>query len=379
MTKGTSIAVTGMAWSTALGDDLDAVFQRLLKGETGLVALPPMDRVKNTLAALVPSPSAPPLDEPAADRMLAIGLPALRRAIAAAGIDPADPETVFVFGTSLGAFLEGEPQSAPLHAWSDALGQAVGAASPPVAVSTACSSGSDAILLGAELLRAGLYKRAVCGGVDVLTTSKRLAHSILGTMSPTMLRTFDKRHDGTLLGEGAGFVVLETSPKNEPIAHLRGAGASNDAAGMTMPDATGAGARLAIERSLDDAGLDAASVGVINAHGSGTQLNDATEALAFRGLFGALDPKPIVFGTKGNFGHSLGATGAVEAIAVILALKNGKVPPVVGLEDRDPEMGMRVPAGAPLDTSARVGLSVTLGFGGFDTSLVFSIEGGAAS
>jgi 3-oxoacyl-[acyl-carrier-protein] synthase II len=376
-----------MAWTTPLGDDLDGVWRRLLAGETGLLPVPHTPKLRNSLAAAVHSV---PLDLPAAERMTAIGLPALRRVLAAASCDPADPDVQLVLGTSLGAFLEGEPESAPLQAWADALGRAVGAARLPVSLSTACSSGSDAILVGAELIRAGAARRCVCGGVDVLSLTKRLAHSALGSMSPTMLRAFDVRHDGTLLGEGAGYLVLEAlpegSPSAKPIAFLRGVGSANDAAGMTTPDAAGLGARYALERSLADAGLPPGAIGVINAHGSGTPLNDATEAKAFRDVFGAAvhdggdphtpgpaGPRPIVFGTKGNFGHSLGATGTLEVIAVLLSLRTGEVPPVVELEQPYPELEFPVPKGAPLRHDTRFGLSCTLGFGGFDTSLVFEV------
>jgi 3-oxoacyl-[acyl-carrier-protein] synthase II len=260
-----------------------------------------------------------------------------------------------------------------LHAWADAVGQAVGAAAAPIAVSTACSAGSDAILLGAELLRAGAARCCVCGGADVLTWSKRLAHSALGTMSPTTLRAFDVRHDGTLLGEGAAFLVLEPAAESRTHhARLRGAGSANDAAAMTAPDTTGLGARYALERSLADAGLGPEAIGLINAHGSGTPLNDATEAHALRDVF-AGQGCPLVFATKGNFGHSLGATGAIEAVALVLALATRRVPPVIGLEQPDPAFPLPLPFRQPMDCAARIGLSLTLGFGGFDTSLVFEV------
>jgi 3-oxoacyl-[acyl-carrier-protein] synthase II len=380
MISSAPLAVTGIAWTTPLGDDLDAVWRRLLAAETGLAPVPHAARLRNDLAAVVPGVA---LDLPASERMTAIGLPALRRALAASGCDPADDDVQLVLGTSLGAFLEGPSSGAPpLHAWADALGREVGAARPPIALSTACSSGSDAILVGAEILRAGAARRVVCGGVDVLTLSKRLAHSALGSMSPTTLRAFDQRHDGTLLGEGAGFLVLDVGhdggarepphrdPGPRPIAYLRGVGSANDAAGMTTPDAAGRGARYALERSLADAGLGPEAIGVVNAHGSGTPLNDATEALAFREVFGG-PGGPVVFATKGNFGHSLGATGALEAIAVLLALRTGQVPPIFGLERPMPDVDLPLPVGRPLACAARFGLSVTLGFGGFDTSLVF--------
>ena len=377
MISSSPIAITGIAWSTALGDDLDAVFQRLLAAETGLVPVAHTVRLKSSLAGVCAPPVGPPLDAPACDRMTAIALPVLDRALADAGGDARGARTAMVLGTSLGAFLEGEPDSAPLHKWADTIGEARGAASPPISLSTACSSGSDAILVGAELIRAGVADRVICGGVDVIATSKRLAHSTLGTMSPTTLRAFDLAHDGTLLGEGAGFLVLETtelaaSRGKKPLALLRGVGSANDAAGMTAPDAAGLGARYALERSFADAGISAKDVGVVNAHGSGTPLNDATEAIAFREVFGE-SGGPIVFGTKGNFGHSLGATGTIEAIALLLALRSAKVPPVVGLENPDPAMKQPVPKGSPMATDATVGVSLTLGFGGFDTSLVFEV------
>jgi 3-oxoacyl-[acyl-carrier-protein] synthase II len=211
----------------------------------------------------------------------------------------------------------------------------------------------------------------VSGGVDVLTTSKRLAHSALGTMSPTTLRAFDVRHDGTLLGEGAGFLVLEPERRaGTCLALLRGAASANDAAGMVGADVTGAAAACAIRRSLADAGLPASAIGVVNAHGSATLMNDTTECNAFARAFTEAE-RPLVFATKGNFGHTLGATGALEAIALVLALRAGRVPPIAGLEQPLPEFPLPLVVGRPVSCHARIGLSLTLGFGGFDTSLVF--------
>ncbi len=187
-----------------------------------------------------------------------------------------------------------------------------------------------------------------------------------------MLRAFDRRHDGTLLGEGAGFVVLEADPA-KPLAVLRGCGSANDGTGMTAADTSGKCARFAIERSLTDAGLSAGEVRLINAHGSGTQMNDLTEKNALGEVFAAGQGRPLVFATKGNFGHSLGATGALEAIALVLAMRSGRVPPIFGLEDADPEFALPLARGAAVEHSARIGLSLTLGFGGYDTSLVFEV------
>jgi len=191
-------------------------------------------------------------------------------------------------------------------------------------------------------------------------------------MSPTHLRAFDQRHDGTLLGEGAAMLVLQREPwSGHCYAALRGAGSANDAASLTAPDTNAIGARLAIERCLKASCLEPRDIGIINAHGSGTRLNDATEAEAFRRLFGNCPEKPVVWGTKGNFGHSLGATGAIEAVATILALRQGYVPPILRLVEPDPDFPLPFSMGQGRATDARFGLSLTLGFGGFDTSLIF--------
>ena len=368
MATDCEVHVTGMAWATPLGDDLDGVWRRLLAGETGLKPLPHPGRLRNALAATVPSVNG---DLPPADRLATLARATAQRALVESGHEAEDPELQLVLGTSLATYLDDDPPQASLHAWADDIAHALDAARPPVVVATACSAGSDAILLGAALIRANVARCCLCGGVDVLTWIKRLSHSALGTMSPTTLRAFDVRHDGTLLGEGAGFLVLEPAGSRRPsVAVLRGAGSANDAAGMTSPDTSGTAARYAVERSLADAGLTTADIGLINAHGSGTPLNDATEAAAFRELFRA-DTPPVVFATKGNFGHSLGATGALEAIALVLALRTGQVPPIVGLEQPDPSFPLPLPQHAAVPCNARFGLSLTLGFGGFDTSLVF--------
>jgi 3-oxoacyl-[acyl-carrier-protein] synthase II len=140
---------------------------------------------------------------------------------------------------------------------------------------------------------------------------------------------------------------------------------------MTSPDPAAMGARLAMERSLSDAGLRPEDIGLVNAHGSATPANDRAEAEAFRAVFGAA--RPLVFATKGALGHTLGATGAMEAIALILGLREGVVPPIAGLEQPEPGFPCPLPVGRPVRHEERIGLSLTLGFGGFDTSLVFEV------
>ena len=363
------VLVTGLGWTTALGNDLQTVWSDLLAGKTGLAEIPCEFELRNYLAGAVEEFPQHISEE---QRLRLMAVTTIRRAIENAELLPTDPRLQLVLGTSFGANLEREVGS--LHRWAEEVADELGCVNPPILVSTACSSGSDAIQIGAELIRSNSDYVCVCGGVDILTTSKRLAHSALGTMSPTFLRAFDQRHDGTLLGEGAAFLVLQSEKSaNSAHAMLRGVGAANDAASMTSPDLSAKGARLAIERSLTDAGIQSSEVGLINAHGSGTQINDAIERDALNALF-PHDDGPTVFATKGAFGHSLGATGAIEAVALIQALKEKRVPPIYGLDYPDEDFLFALPVGRELPTNARIGLSLTLGFGGFDTSLVFEVN-----
>jgi 3-oxoacyl-[acyl-carrier-protein] synthase II len=361
-----AVLVTGMAWATTLGTSLDGVWRRLLDGETGMRDVPTAHRLRNGLAG--------PVDGAVADlvaRQHAFTIDTVARALADAG-SPDSPW--LVAGTSHGAHLDDE-EAGGLDEWVADAATELGITTPPVAVSTACSSGSDAIMVGAQLIRAGVTDVCVCGGADVLTEVKRLGHSALGTMSPTSLRTFHPDGDGTLLGEGAAFVVLESAEscaRRGVSGHAvyRGAGSSNDASGMTAPDPSGDGLLLAVHRCLADGDADLDDVTVVNAHGSGTPTNDAVEARAYSRLF-ATGAQPAVFATKGAFGHTLGATGAIEAIATILALRDRLVPPVCGLAEAPDSLPLPIPVGGPLPVKSGIGLNLTLGFGGFNTCLAF--------
>lgn len=366
MAQAIRIVVTGMAWVTALGDDLETVWQALLAGRSGLRPIPSSYRLRNQLVA----PATDGVESPP-ERMVTMAAQAVRGALQAAGREPEDPGVRLVLGTSLGTYLDDEESRRRLSGWAHAVARKLNSPSTPIVVSTACSSGADAIVVGAELVRSGMAECCVCGGVDVLTDSKRIGHSALGTMSPTQLRAFDVRHNGTLLGEGAGCLVLEHAATGKNVqAIFRGAGSANDATGMTMADMTGLSAGYAMQRSLADANLPPSAIGLINAHGSGTPMNDTTECAAFGNVF-SRSSQPVVFATKGNFGHSLGATGAIEAIALVLALRTKQVPPIFGLEQPVPGFSLPLAVSTSRACDARIGLSLTLGFGGFDTSLIF--------
>jgi 3-oxoacyl-[acyl-carrier-protein] synthase II len=366
------VHITGMAWTTPLGNDLEKVWQRLLAGETGIRPVATTARLRTNLAAMTDEPENADPDH----RQFNLAVSTVSSALADAGVDPADPDVSIAFGTSYAGHLD-SPGTTSLEDWSHRAAAAVGFRRTPVCITTACSAASDAVLLGADLIRAGLCQICVCGGVDVVTPAKRLGHSVLGTMSSGGLRAFDTSHDGMILGEGAAFLVLE-SPEHArergavARAVLRGAGSANDGTSMTAPDHTGRSVVLAVERCLLGSGLTLDDIDLISAHGTGTPVNDATEAASLATLFAGITPGPIVFGTKGALGHSLGACGTIEAISVILALMHGTTPPVVGLTGPMPEFPLPLSTLGSAAVAGEVGLSLTLGFGGFNTALLFS-------
>ncbi|WP_089957174.1 beta-ketoacyl synthase N-terminal-like domain-containing protein [Lentzea xinjiangensis] len=361
-----------MAWTTPLGTGLDDVWAVLLAGGCGVRPVPSRHALRTTAAAMV---AAPPAPDPPAERQITLTASTLESAFAHAGLTVGDPRVMVVLGSSYAGNLDGAEGT--VDSWATSAVERLGHPNPPVTVATACSAGSDALLIGAELIRAGICDMCVCGGADVVTPAKRLGHSALGTMSTGELRAFDQHRDGMVLGEGAAFVVLESessaAARSATVhARLAGAGSANDASGLTSPDESGDSIVLAVDRALRGSGLTPADIAVVSAHGSGTSMNDTTEATALSRIFTGLPPGPLVFGTKGALGHSLGATGAIEAITVILALREGVVPPVLGLAEPIAVLVPEVAAGAARPFRGAAGVSLTLGFGGFNTCLVFT-------
>jgi 3-oxoacyl-[acyl-carrier-protein] synthase II len=181
-------------------------------------------------------------------------------------------------------------------------------------------------------------------------------------------------------GEGAAFLVLESARsarrRSARISTvLRGAGSSNDAAGLTTPDPSGDSIILAVRRCLAASGRTEHDVAVVNAHATGTPINDAVETTSLRKLFARNENRPLVFATKGALGHSLGATGAIEAVSVVLALQERKVPPVHGLDFPIANFPLPLALGESISFSGNAGISLTIGFGGFNTCLLFERVG----
>jgi 3-oxoacyl-[acyl-carrier-protein] synthase II len=251
---------------------------------------------------------------------------------------------------------------------------------PVFGVMSACAAGSHAIGTAARMIQHGDADAVVTGGSEAsLTPLTRAAFAAMNALSPTgVSRPFDARRDGFVLAEGAGVLVLEDGEQARArgakiLGTVLGYGATGDAHHLTAPDASGTGPSKAIGLALRDAAIEPGDVAYINAHGTSTPLNDRAETAAIKLAFGDAAPGIPVSSTKSAIGHTLGAAGAVEAVATLLALRDRLAPPTLGWAE--PEEGLDldyVPDGPrPLDRDRRaIGLSNSFGFGGHNATLV---------
>ncbi|NYF90968.1 beta-ketoacyl-[acyl-carrier-protein] synthase family protein [Tunturiibacter empetritectus] len=250
---------------------------------------------------------------------------------------------------------------------------------PSLNISTACASGTHAIGLAFQMIRAGMIDAAITGGHEApLTFGFLRAWDSMRVVSPTQCRPFSADRDGMTLGEGAAMFTLETlesaKARNATIyAEIVGTGSSADASHITQPHPDGAAA--AMRAALKDAGASPKEVGYLSAHGTGTLVNDVTEAAAIHQVFGPLAPKIPVSSTKSLHGHSIGASGALEALATILALRESLLPANIGITQVDPAIDLDIILGAPRKASTKLALSNSLAFGGLNAVLAIrSIE-----
>jgi 3-oxoacyl-[acyl-carrier-protein] synthase II len=260
----------------------------------------------------------------------------------------------------------------------EAVARAVGVGGQVETISSACASASMAIGAALRALRRGDIDVALAGGSDALCQLTYAGFNALRSVDEAPARPFRKDRLGLSLGEGAGVLVLETAAHAalrgaRPIVRLAGEAATCDAHHMTAPDPAGSGAKDAIELALADASRDATDVDFVNAHGTGTPLNDASEAAALRAVFGLRLGKIPVTSTKALIGHLLGSAGAAEAVATVLCLARREVHPMPDAGEVDPDLGLDLVLGAPRPLSrASCALSTSLAFGGANAALVFT-------
>lgn len=386
MSAVTAFPVTAYSLCNALGGSTAEVISALAAGRSG-IGTPRLDLPFETLtgnvdAALPPPPQALSSYDTRLTRMALLAYDGMAPAVEAAVRRWGADRVAVIMGTSTGGIEGTEAAYAedregrgipprfdfdhqhPFHAFADALASFAGVTGPRYVISTACSSSGKTLAAGQRLLRAGVVDAVLSGGVDGLAqTTLRGFHS-LSILSRTACRPFCVDRDGITIGEGAAMMLLER--EGDGPARLLGVGESSDAYHMSTPDPEGVGARAAMGRALEQAGLPPSAVDHVNAHGTGTKRNDAAEARAMTGFLG---PDVLVASTKGYTGHLLGAGGTTEAIFSVVALEQGWVPKTLGVEPMDPELSIHVTRERAERPIRRV-LSNSFGFGGSNVSVL---------
>ncbi len=381
-----------------MGGDVPAAWSALKAGRSGIgpIAGIPTDRLSARIAAEIAGfNGAAHFDGrrlPLLDRSAQLALVAAREAVQQAALVP-DPAQAARRGAIMAAAIgqssldagylafygEGASRVHPLtvprvmpNAPASHLSIEFGLRGPCYAVASACASGNHAIALAADTIRAGRAEVILAGGADAsIVVGVFKCWEALRVLSADTCRPFSRDRTGLVLGEGAAVLVLEDWDHAQRrgaaiLAEVAGSGMSADAADITAPDAGGAAA--AMQAALDDAGLDASEIGYVNAHGTGTRLNDRIESAALRRVFGR---PPPVSSSKSMIGHCLSAGGALEAVATIMALRDGVLPPTAGFRETDPECDVDCVPNVSRAVPIQAALSNSFAFGGLNAVLAF--------
>lgn len=401
--------VTGMGALTPIGNDVAAFRDGLLAGRDGIAPIEGFDpqrhrfRQAGELKGFDPAAHFTPEELPFLSRGTQMIRRAAAEAIADAGLELAacDRERIgVILGSDLGGMPASDAGYRSLHhpyrrgAWdgeapwgallldsficsvADQLALHYGLRGTTLVMSTACSAGLHAIGVGVEAIRSGQAEVMLVGGIDPLSEMPQAGFGVLRSLAAGPIRPFDRERDGTVLGEAAALLVLES----EEHARRRGArvhaviagyGGSTDAYHMTRPDETGDGPARAMRQALRDAGLPANAIGYVKAHATATPANDVTETRAIKTVFGERTQVPVS-SVKSLIGHSLGASGAVEAVAAVLALEHGFLPPTLNLENPDPECDLDYVPNRSRRKELGAVMANAFGFGGNNASMIFA-------
>jgi 3-oxoacyl-[acyl-carrier-protein] synthase II len=406
-----SIVVTGLGAVTPLGGNFSTSWNALLAGRDAATPLDLFDTTRCRCHHAAIS-SLPPLANlsafsPKAIRRLPrasrLAIPAAREALASAGLLDAEGlstlrELPFSVSTTAGGMALGEDFVRRVltrngsKSWSSLFSQvsrylpqqqvldvqqALGFAGHSAIIANACASGANAIGHAADLIAVGAADCVLAGGFEALTELVFTGFDCLQATTVDRCRPFDLNRSGLLLGEAAGFLVLESGEHAQrrgvtPLCHLTGYGHTTDFFHLTQPQPDGAALIEVMRAAATHAGIAPAHIGYINAHGTATPINDGVEAKAYLAFLGDALGSTRVSSTKAAIGHTLGAAGAVEALFAIEALRTGRVPPQLNLETPIPEMAPALVGENESSNDMEHVMSVNLGFGGSNAALVFS-------
>ncbi len=393
------VVITGAGTVNPLGRDLVQTYEAFRQGRCaiGPLDLPEMDRLSIKIGAAVKGwqPDFPPALMGLCDRSTLMALSAAAEAVEMAGLRLSKDEALdagVIMGTAGGGHMTGEaayravfaegknrvhPFTVPRlmnNASASQIAIAQGLKGPGLAVSTACASSNHAIGLAFQMVALGQAEVMLAGGTEAMLDFGGIkVWEALRVLSPVGCHPFAADRTGMVQGEGAAVLVLETreraTARGAPIlAEIVGFGMSTDAADMIVPQADGA--LRAMGQALRQARVRPGDVGYVNAHGTGTMANDTAEAAALNQIFGAFGVP--VSSTKSAHGHLIGAAGAVEALACLLALSQGVIAPTVGGHPADPTLGLDLVTGNPRPCQIDFCLSNSFAFGGLNAVLCFA-------
>lgn len=404
------IAITGMGAVTPVGTGVGEFWRSLVSGRCGIGVLDRFtdEDIPVRVAALVRGFDAglymPGKLAKDSSRFSQYAFAAAAEALGQSGLDTASEagRTGVTMGTAMAGVVDiaatqeemtrsGEskvsPRFVPKTLGNIAAAQIAieyGLTGPSITVSTACSSGGDAIKLAMMLLRSGEADAVVAVGADsiicpLVTSSLSMARALSRETDPSAAcRPFDVRRNGFVMGEGGGALVLETEEHARArgaaiLGYVLSAASNNDAYHITSPAPDGRGARACMREALRQAGLGPEDIGYINAHGTSTPVGDGIEAAAIREVFGACTP--AVSSTKAATGHMMGAGGITEVISCVLACREGVLPATIGTSELDPACeGVDIITAEARKCSVRTAMSNAFGFGGQNSSIIVSAE-----
>lgn len=262
------------------------------------------------------------------------------------------------------------PESVPAN-----VARALGIRGPLNLIGTACAAGNYAIGHAASLLRSNTVDVMLAGGSDPISRIAYTGFNSMLAIAPVRCQPFDRNRKGLIPGEGSAMLVMERHDSARRrgariYAELAGFGISNDAFHMTAPDPDGSGAVRAMTQALSSASLDPSRVDYISAHGTGTAMNDKTEALAAKRVFGDAAARIPMSSIKSMIGHTMSAASALEAVACVLAMEHGIVPPTINYDERDPECDIDCVPNRAREHKVNIAMSNAYGFGGHCASIV---------
>lgn len=409
--KGNRVVVTGLGVVSPVGLDVESTWAAICKGESGAAPIEAFDtsayatRFSASVKGFSCEGFIAPKDAKRLDPFIQFGMVAGIQAMRDAGLDVSEANRDRI-GCAIGSGIGGLPgientaevirssgprRVSPFFVPGSIINMIGGNLSvmydlrgPNLAVVTACTTGTHNIGLGARLIATGEVDAMLVGGAEMATTPVGLggfaAARALSTRNDdprAASRPWDRDRDGFVLGDGAAVMLLESLESARArgatiYAELTGFGMSGDAYHMTSPPEDGRGAAMAMHNALRDAGLNAADIGYINAHGTSTLAGDLAETVAVKSVFGDHAHSLAVSSTKSMTGHLLGAAGSLEAVFTVLALRDGVLPPTINLDNPDDGCDLDYVPHTAQERAIRHALTNSFGFGGTNGSLIFS-------